>query len=41
MSELSFDNSRTLLADMDRLGVDKTCFFTALAMLNEMVYEQM
>ena len=26
---------------MDRLGVDKTCVFTALAMLNEMVYEQM
>ncbi len=31
MSELPFDNSRTLLADMDRLGIDKACVLTAFA----------
>jgi len=41
MSELPFDNSRALLADMDRLGIDKACVLTAFAMRNEMVHEQM
>lgn len=41
MSELPFDNSRALLADMDRLGIDKACVLTAFAMRNEMIYEQM
>ncbi len=41
MSELPSDNSRALLADMDRLGIDKACVLTAFAMRNEMIHEQM
>ncbi len=40
MSELPFDNSRALLADMDRLGIDMACILTAFSMRNEMIYEQ-
>jgi len=40
MSELPFDNSRALLADMDRLGIDKACILAAFAMRNEMILEQ-
>ena len=41
MSELPFDNSRALLVDMDRLGIDKACVLTAFALRNEMIHEQM
>lgn len=40
MSEESWDNSRMMLADMDRLGVDMACVLTAFNMRNEMIYEQ-
>jgi predicted TIM-barrel fold metal-dependent hydrolase len=40
MSERPFDNSRALLADMDRLGVDMACVLTAFAMRNEMIAAQ-
>jgi predicted TIM-barrel fold metal-dependent hydrolase len=40
MSELPFDNSRALLADMDRLGIDMACVLAAFAMRNEMTLEQ-
>jgi len=40
MSEESFDNSRALLADMDRLGIDMACLLTAFNMRNEMIHAQ-
>jgi predicted TIM-barrel fold metal-dependent hydrolase len=40
MSEQGWDNSRMLLADMDRLGIDKACILTAFNMRNEMIHEQ-
>lgn len=40
MSEVPFDNSRMLLADMDRLGIDLACILTAFHMTNEMIHEQ-
>lgn len=40
MEETPFDNSRALLSDMDRLGVDMVCVLTAFNMRNEMILEQ-
>ena len=40
MSERPFDNSRALLADMDRLGIDMACVLTAFNMRNEMIHAQ-
>lgn len=40
MTGLPYDNSRMLLADMDRLGVDMAILLTAFGMRNEMIYEQ-
>lgn len=40
MSELPYDNSRMLLEDMDRLGIDMACVLSAFSMRNEMIFEQ-
>ncbi len=40
MTGQPFDNSRMLLADMDRLGIDMACILTAFTMRNEMIAEQ-
>ncbi len=40
MTGMPHDNSRMLLADMDRLGIDMACILTAFTMRNEMIAEQ-
>ncbi len=40
MSQMPFDNSRMLLADMDRLGIDMSAILAAFTMRNDMILEQ-